>query len=156
MSPSERYLNQAVLDDLREHRPKLLLVLQHARDLPVNGLRRLDYVAYFGRDPGIAQIFRNYHLIADLGDYRLYERAPSGLVGSGPPPSVTPGTRDVIRGDGGRLQLRFSDPSFLLALLVFLISLGAIVIVERERHRFPPAPGTAVTPGLRSRRTQGE
>jgi hypothetical protein len=156
MSPSERYLNQAVLDDLREHRPKLLLVLQHARDLPVNGLRRLDYVAYFGRDPGIAQIFRNYHLIADLGDYRLYERAPSGLVGSGPPPSVTPGTRDVIRGDGGGVQLRFSDPSFLLALLVFLISLGAIVIVERERHRFPPAPGTAVTPGLRSRRTQGE
>ena len=156
MSPSERYLNDAVLDDLREHRPKLLLVLQHARDLPVNGLRRLDYVAYFGRDAGIAQVFRNYHLIADLGDYLLYERVPPGLAGSGPPPRITAGTRDVILGDGSGVQLRFSDPNFLLAVLVFVISLGAIVIVERERHRFPPAPETPVTPGLRSQPPQGE
>jgi hypothetical protein len=75
MGPSERFLNQAVYEDLRDQLPKLLVVLQHARDLPVNGFRRLDYVAYFRRDPRIAGILEHYQLVADVGDFVVYERA---------------------------------------------------------------------------------
>jgi hypothetical protein len=132
MSPSERYLNQAVLEDLREHSPKLLVVFRHARDLPVNGLRRLDYVAYFARDPQVARILQGYQLLAELGDYLVYERVPLGLARSGPPPRGTPGTRDAIRVHESGVHFRFTDPSFLIAVLAFLISLVTIAIVERK------------------------
>jgi hypothetical protein len=132
MSRSERYLNQAVLEDLREHRPKLLVVFRHARDLPVNGLRRLDYVAYFARDPGIARILQGYQLTAELGDYLVYERVASGVARAGPPPAITPGTRDVIRVQESGVHLRLTDPSFLVAVLAFLISLITIALVERR------------------------
>jgi hypothetical protein len=145
MSPSERYLNQAVLEDLREHRPKLLVVFRHARDLPVNGLRRLDYVAYFARDPGIARILRDYQLVAELGDYLVYERVPPGLARSGSPPMVTPGTQDVIGIQESGVRLRFTDPSFLIAALTFLITLVTLAIVERggERLRSVSRPAEA-------------
>ena len=135
MSPSERYLNQAVLEDLREHSPRLLVVFRHARDLPVNGLRRLDYVGYFARDPQVARILQGYQLLAELGDYLVYERVPPGLARSGPPPMVTPGTRDVIRVQESGVHLRFTDPSFLTAVLAFLISLVTMAIVERQGDR---------------------
>jgi hypothetical protein len=138
MSPSERYLNQAVLEDLREHSPKLLVVFRHARDLPVNGFRRLDYVAYFARDPRIARILQNYQLVAELGDYLVYERVPPGLARSGPPPTVTPGTRDVITVQESGVHLRFTDPTLLIAVLAFLISLITMAILERPGHRLQP------------------
>jgi hypothetical protein len=147
MSLSERYLNQAVLDDLREHRPKLLVVFRHARDLPVNGLRRLDYVAYFGRDPRIARILQDYQLLAELGDYLVYQRVPPGLARSSPPPMVTPGTQDVIRIQESGVHLRFTDPSFLIAVLTFLISLVTIAIVERGGERLPPGSGASPARG---------
>ena len=135
MSPSERYLNQAVLEDLREHSPRLLVVFRHARDLPVNGLRRLDYVGYFARDPQVARILQGYQLLAELGEYLVYERVRPGLARSGPPPMVTPGTRDVIRVQESGVHLRFTDPSFLTAVLAFLISLVTMAIVERQGDR---------------------
>jgi hypothetical protein len=155
MSPSERYLNQAVLEDLREHSPKLLVVFRHARDLPVNGFRRLDYVAYFARDPRIARILQNYQLVVELGDYLVYERVPPGLARSGPPPMVTPGTRDVIKVQESGVHLRFTDPTLLIAVLAFLISLITIAILERPGHRLQPgwgasAAGGADSPGTRS------
>ena len=96
MSPSERYLNASVLEDLRAHRPRLLLVYRPARDLPRNGYRRLNYVAYFGRDPRFAEVFRQYQRIAVTGDYEVYERLAAGAARSGPPPSDEPGTQDIL------------------------------------------------------------
>ena len=42
MTPAERYLNEAVLEDLERGRPRLLLVLRNARDHPTNGYRRIE------------------------------------------------------------------------------------------------------------------
>jgi hypothetical protein len=147
MSPSERYLNRAVLDDLREHRPRLLVVFRHARDLPVNGLRRLDYTAYFARDPRVARILEDYQLTAQLGDYLVYQRLEPGLARSGPPPMVTPGTQDVIGVQEGGVHLRFTDPSFSIAVFTFLISLVTIALVERGRDRSQPVAGVSAARG---------
>ncbi|MGH7580010.1 MAG: hypothetical protein ACREM9_07550 [Gemmatimonadales bacterium] len=147
MSPSERYLNRAVLDDLREHRPRLLVIFRHGRDLPVNGLRRLNYVAYFSRHPDIARILLDYQLIAELRDYLVYERLPSGGARSGAPPMVTPGTHDVIAVQESGVRLRFTDPSFLIAVLAFLIGLITIAILEREGEREQSASRVPVPRG---------
>ncbi len=137
MSPSERYLNQAVFEDLRDQRPRLLVILKHARDLPANGFRRLDYVAYFGRDPRVAQILDHYQLVSDVGDFLIYERIPDGAERSGPAPAVRRGTQDVLRSRPGTDGLvRIGDPGFLLALLAFAV---AAVLASRTEQRRAPA-----------------
>ena len=134
MSPSERYLNQAVLDDLRDQRPKLLVILQHARDLPMNGFRRLDYVAYFSRDQRIASLLERYQRVADLGDFAVYERIPDGAARSASPPSVQPGTRDIVpAGQAGGVRVRGNDPGVILALLAFVISAICASVFEKNR-----------------------
>jgi hypothetical protein len=144
MGPSERYLNQAVLEDLRDQRPKLLVVLQHARDLPVNGFRRLDYVAYFSRDSRIASIFERYQLVADTGDFEVYERIADGAARSGRPPSGQPGTRDIVpAGQARGVHPTNHDPAFLLALLAFVISAVCASIAEKGRLSPQAAPESA-------------
>jgi hypothetical protein len=144
MSPSERYLNQAVFEDLRDQRPKLLVVLQHARDLPVNGFRRLDYVAYFGRDPRIAGILDRYQRVADLGDFVVYERIADGTARSGPSPSPQPGTRDIVQSrQAGGVHVRFGNPGFLLALLAFVVSAVFASGAEKARASARAAPESA-------------
>jgi len=135
MGPSERYLNQSVLEDLRNGQPRLLVILQHARDLPVNGLRRLDYVGYFSRDPGIASVLDRYQLAADLGDFKVYERIADGMARSGPPPSVEPGTRDVVQTSQVTAlhHVPTGDPGFLLASLAFVLSAIWASIGEKAR-----------------------
>jgi hypothetical protein len=161
MSPSERYLNQAVLEDLRNQRPKLLIILQHARDLPANGLRRLDYVAYFSRDPRTASMLQRYQSVADLGDFVIYERIADGMTRTGRPPSVQPGTRDIVqaRQTGGAygVHARVNDPAFLLPLLVFVISAIFASISESSRgsaqvgeDRRDPEPPLGVRQGAAS------
>ncbi len=127
MSPSERYLNRAVLEDL-SRRPKLLLVFRHARDLPVNGYRRLDYVAYFSRDPGIGRILQEYQLITRTGDYLVYEWLPPGAPRAGAPPTSAPGTHDisVIRETGAALRLE--DSRALVPILALLGGVAAAVL----------------------------
>jgi hypothetical protein len=144
MSASERYLNQAVFEDLRDQQPKLLVVLQHARDLPANGFRRLSYVAYFSRDPRIARILGQYQLVADVGDFLVYERVAKGSVRSGPPPGVQPGTHDIIQpAAAGTLPVRVGHPGFLLALCAFLVSVVLASIAERTSSSARIAPGPA-------------
>jgi hypothetical protein len=133
MSPAERYLNQAALTDLTTHRPKLLLVLRPARDLPVNGYRRINYLAYFGRDARFAPVLGRYQWLADVGDYAVYERVPDGQPRLGNAPSGAPGTQDVIRKDREGLQLRLSDPTFVLAALVFAAALAAALAREGQK-----------------------
>jgi hypothetical protein len=144
MSPSERYLNQAVLGDLRDQRPKLLVILRHARDLPVNGFRRLDYVAYFSRDPRIASTLDRYQLVANTGDFEVYERIAEGTARSGHPPSIQPGTRDIVpAGQAGGMHLHIHDPGVLLALLAFVISAICAFIAEKGRLSPQVAPKSA-------------
>ena len=137
MSPSERYLNKAVLEDL-ERRPKLLLVLRPARDLPINGYRRLDYVAYFSRVPEIAKILQQYQLVADAGDYLVYERIPPLAQRTDPAPTARPGTQDVVVTREAGASLRLGDPGLLIAILTFL---GSFVASGwRGRSRVAQAP----------------
>jgi hypothetical protein len=145
MSPSERFLNQAVYEDLRDEAPKLLVVLQHGRDLPGNGFRRLDYVAYFRRDPRIASLLDRYQLIANSGDFVVYERLADGAARSGPPPMVRPGTRDIVgpRANGG-VSARLADAGLLLPVLAFVISALCASLVEKVRAAPRHPPKTAV------------
>lgn len=144
MSPSERFLNQAVFEDLRDQRPKLLVVLQHARDLPGNGFRRLDYIAYFSRDPRIAAVLNQYQRVADLGDFVVYERLAAGAVRSGPPPGVVPGDRDIIPAhQAGGVQVRTGNPGFLLAVVAFLVSAAMATHAEKVRASARLAPESA-------------
>jgi hypothetical protein len=127
-------MNRAVLEDLRDQRPKLLVILKHARDLPRNGFRRLDYVAYFSRDPGIARLLADYQLVGDVGDHLVYERIPDGAARTAPPPGITPGTRDVLpvaRGEGQ--PLRLGDAQSLLALLAFATGASLAALAGRTR-----------------------
>jgi hypothetical protein len=144
MSPSERYLNQAVFEDLRDQRPKVLVVLQHARDLPVNGFRRLDYVAYFRRAPRIAALLDRYEFRADLGDFLVYERIPEAQAGAESPPTVQPVTRDIVRAGAVRGAHGLNrDPVFVLALLAFVISAIFAAIAEKRSAPAPATPGSA-------------
>jgi hypothetical protein len=144
MSPSERFLNQAVLEDLQEQRPKLLIVLQHARDLPINGFRRLDYVAYFSRDPRIHRIFEKYQFVTELEGYLVYERMKVGAPRTGPPPTVRAGTRDVVQGPRvGSVPARIRDPAFQFSLLTFVIIAIFAALAERARAPVRVAPGSA-------------
>lgn len=144
MSPTERYLNQAVLEDLRDQRPKVLLVLEPARDLRINGWRRLDYIAYFSRDPAIAAILQQYQLVADLQGYLVYERVGDGMERIGPPPTVQPPSRDIVQGPNiGSVPAPIRHPGFQLALLVFVVSVVFASIAERARKSDQVAPESA-------------
>jgi hypothetical protein len=141
MSPSERYLNQAVFEDLRDQRPKVLVVLKHARDLPINGFRRLDYVAYFRRDPRIATLLDRYQFAADLGDFLVYERIPEAQERAESPPTVQPATRDIVHaGPAGGAHVRVRDPAFALGLLAFVISAILASVAEKGRASAPTTP----------------
>jgi len=78
MGPAERFLNDAMYEDMARARPTLLVV---ERPLPAGGnpVRRLDYLAYFRRDPRLARLLADFRKIRDVGDFEVYERvAPSG------------------------------------------------------------------------------
>ncbi|MEO7475429.1 MAG: hypothetical protein ABIY46_08840, partial [Gemmatimonadales bacterium] len=131
MSAAERYLNEAVLDDLRANRPEVLVVLRNARDVPMNGYRRLDYLDYFGRDPRFRAIFADYERIGYVGEYALYRRVAAGQARTGPPVAEEVGTLDVMRSDRQSLQLRLRDPAFLLRLLAFVVVIAGVLYAGR-------------------------
>ena len=78
MGPAERYLNDAVYEDLTRHRPDVLMVLRHARDIPENahptgGLPRLFRAGSADR----AEVLSRYRLAEEVDQYLLYVRAAS-------------------------------------------------------------------------------
>jgi hypothetical protein len=91
----------------------------------VNGFRRLDYVAYFGRDAAIGSILQEYQLVAQTGDYLVYEWAPAGARRVGPAPAATPGTVDVVPVGASARGFAVGDPVQLAGLLAFLAGLVA-------------------------------
>lgn len=143
MTPSERYLNRAVLEDLGR-RPRLLLVFRNARDVPANGYRRLDYIAYFSRQAAMDSILREYQLVARTGDYLLYEWVPPGAPRVGPPPAATAGAQDAVPVAELARRGVAADPALLAGLVAFV---GALVTVWRARPNTaagqPPPDGNA-------------
>jgi hypothetical protein len=107
----------------------------------VNGYRRLDYIAYFGRDPAMSRILQEYQLVAGTGDYLLYERLPTGSRRSAPPPAVTPGTQDilVVREAGAWLQL--GHPRLLMGLLTFVAAFAVGLVRSWPGSRPQAASG---------------
>ena len=121
MGAAERYLTDAVHEDLTRHRPDLLMVLRHGRDVQQNSQRRLDYLGYFTRDPRIGAILGRYRFVEEVGQYLLYVRANSPDQ-PGVPPRSEPGRYDVAGSDagaGGKALL--ADRGFLLTAILFLL-----------------------------------
>jgi hypothetical protein len=137
MEPPEKYLWNAVRQDLVAAQPGLILVLRPARDVPRNGLRRLNYVEYFGRDPELAALFRRYQLVAEKGEYDIYERVPDAAKRAGPAPSSAPGTLDVLEPQLREVRLQILDPGFLAGMVVFVAIWGLSLLVDRRRASVP-------------------
>jgi hypothetical protein len=126
MPPSERFLNDAVLADLQRYRPKLLIVLRHARDDPSNGYRRLDYIRYFGRDARFAAIFEQYQELDVVGNYVVYERVGTAAPRTGPQPTSAPGKQDLRRRRADVLGIGLRSPRFLLRLGIFVLIVAGL------------------------------
>jgi len=135
MQPPEEYLWNAVRRDLMDAQPRLILVLRSARDVPENGLRRLQYVAYFGRDPDLADLFQRYELVAKKGEYDVYQRLGPGAARTAPAPSASPGTSDVLQSQPGKVRLAILEPAFLIGVLAFAAVWGLSVSLDRRRTK---------------------
>jgi hypothetical protein len=129
MGPAERYLNDAVAEDLDRNRPDLIMVLRNARDVPENAVRRMDYLAYFGRDPRIAAELASYRFVEDYGPYRIYLRARAPEQ-PGTPPRSQPGRLDIRRST----RSTGFDAAFFLSLGVFLV-IGVLAYGVEVRRR---------------------
>jgi hypothetical protein len=136
MGPAERYLNDAMYEDLLRWRPDLILVLRPAADRPPNLFRRLNYIGYFSRDPRTAALLGGYSFVEVSSEYEVYRRTGSGVT-SGHPPAVEAGTQDVLRNDARGARALINDPGFLAAALVFVLTLLSALAFERSR------PGSA-------------
>jgi len=142
MGPAERYLNDAVRADLARYRPDLLMVLRHGRDVQQNSHRRLDYLAYFSRDPRINALLSRYRFVEEIGQYLLYVRVDSSDR-PGVPPRSEPGRYDLVRSAAGSgANALLADRAFLLtAILFLLLAVGAYARERRTAHRVArPSP----------------
>ena len=133
MQPPEKYLWDAARQDLTESQPNVILVLRPARDVARNGLRRLHYIQYFGRDPELAALFRRYQLVAEKGEYEIYQRVGDGQKRIGPAPSTVPGALDVLKPQLREVRIQILDPGFLAGMLVFAAVWGLSLAVDRRR-----------------------
>jgi hypothetical protein len=77
MGELERYLVDAVVEDLKSKPPTLLFVDQ-SPDRQGFGRSQIDYLEYFLRDPRFASLFENYRNLGEVGPYRVYKRKRLG------------------------------------------------------------------------------
>jgi hypothetical protein len=133
MSAAERYLNEAVLTDFRKAQPRLLLVLRNARDEPANGLRRLDYLGYFGRDPRFADLLARYERLELVGEYLVFRRLSEGEARTAEMPAARAGTQDVqvVR----HLEIRSLKREDVLKGAVFMLMLALVLWREAKGER---------------------
>jgi hypothetical protein len=120
MAPSERYMWDAVRHDLLAADPGLLLVLAPGQDVPANGLRRLNYIAYFSRDPQLEQLFARYQLIGHSGQYLIYEHISSEQARTAPPPALEPLPQVAPRSELSAFTAAMIEPGLKLGVLLFL------------------------------------
>ena len=121
--PVERYFKAAVLSDMEQGKPRLLVILGSARDAPENAGRRLDYLAYFSREPRFARQLAFYRYVTTLGQHDVYERAseaaPAGLER---PPRHAQGDLERVTRSG--LRFAFGAPEERVRLVIFLVAVG--------------------------------
>jgi hypothetical protein len=121
--PLERYFKDAVLSDMEQGKPRLLVVLGSARDAPGNDARRLDYLAYFSQEPRFARQLSFYRYVTTLGQHDVYERttdaAPAAL---GRPQHHARGDLEPATRSG--LRFAFGGPGERVRLVIFLVAVG--------------------------------
>jgi len=124
--PQETFLRDAVASDMERFDPELLIVFSAAPDTPESGLSRLDYLAYFARDPRFAAQLRYYRYLRTIGVHDVYQRVaeaavegprrpPAHHVGA-PAPELPPERRAALFGFVGMFQLLVFLVSGMLAL----------------------------------------
>lgn len=127
MRPPERLLNEAVTQDLISARPRLILILRPFPDEGRYGFRRLNYVAYFGRQPPLAALLAGYQFIVAKGQYDIYERLDPGTARTGAPPSaVVPPPVGVGGESAGPLPLLGTEAAMGVVVFV-LVAVASIV-----------------------------
>ncbi len=142
MPPFERYFFATVREDLLQAQPRLLVMLRPARDVPGNGLRRLHYVRYFGRDPDLAALLSRYALLAEKGEYLLYERRDGESRELAPAPSAAPGTLDAQPPPRlGEIRLGHLDQESVVGLGIFIACWVIAGALDRRRRRQVAAVG---------------
>jgi len=128
MRPAERMLNSAVAEDLLGARPRLLVILRPLPDERRYGYRRLNYLAYFARQPGLARLFAQYQLVATQGEYDIYQRVGPGQARAGPPPSPVVPAAGPDRRPERRPRI---DPVLIAGIAAFLLAGLASLRLER-------------------------
>ena len=73
MTPTERFLGDAVIEDV-EKRPPQLLIVDRSPDKQAFRRSDFDYLRYFLRDPRFAKFFQGYEELVDVGPFRVYRR----------------------------------------------------------------------------------
>jgi hypothetical protein len=118
MGELERYVNDAVVSDLAGGKPRLIGVLRPEPDRREWGLRRLDLLGYFLRDPRFASLFRRYRFLTAIGEYWVFVRIPEDApsVAGWTPPSH-PAERPDPALSGSVQALHWSQVIVGLALL---------------------------------------
>jgi hypothetical protein len=145
MSAAERLVWDGVRDDLLASRPAVLVILRPGRDVARNGLRRLNYVAYFERQPGLAEFFADYELVDIQGEYLVYERLAANATRLGPSPTSDPGNLEAPLAPQSGLGLALLDDASRVRLGLFAAAL-AIVAVSGIRRRSAPGDTGAADP----------
>ncbi len=87
-SSQEKFLRNVVASDMERFEPRLLIVFSAAPDTPESGMSRLDYLAYFSRDPRFARQLEFYRYLRTIGVHDVYERVAEPTPGGPlrPPP----------------------------------------------------------------------
>lgn len=136
MQFAERMLNDAMAQDLLRGQPRLLLILRPFPDQARYGLRRLNYVAYFGRRPELASLFAEYQLIATKGQYDIYQRLKPGETRTGIPPSPLVPPLEPIPSAALAAAPPLVDPELVAGILVFeAIGLTSLLLQWRGNTR---------------------
>jgi hypothetical protein len=135
MPQLERYLNDAVVEDMTRTKPSMIIVLRPGIDSPAWGLRRLDFLGYFRRDPRFARLFEEFTYDGQVREYWLFRRANPGV------PIIPPPARQLTRMVPDRgLSGGFGRPAladlglWAFGILLLILSFGF------QRRFCPPAP----------------
>ncbi len=78
MSPQERYLGEALVEDKERRPPDVLAELRPGPDRRAFDIRSLDYLGYFSLDPRFRAVSARYAFAGDVGEYRLYRLGGAG------------------------------------------------------------------------------
>jgi len=124
MGSLERYLNDAMAQDLARNRPSLVLALVPAPDQPEWRLRRIDLLAYLTRNENFAAAFRRYTYVRTVGQYWMFERLPEDASPAPPRKRASYWDPSQVRAVQAARSAPTLDPWPLAATLLFILAFG--------------------------------